>query len=108
MPPEGGRITLSARVKEKGPQPPGIAPLMKGSLEQPLPDAWVEMQVADTGCGIPEKDLEAIFDPFFTTKDNGTGLGLSIVHKIIQEHGGTIVVDSIPGRGTKFTMYIPS
>jgi len=108
MPPEGGRITLSAMVKEKGPQPPGIAPLMKGSLEQPLPDAWVEMQVADTGCGIPEKDLEAIFDPFFTTKDNGTGLGLSIVHKIIQEHGGTIVVDSIPGRGTKFTMYIPS
>jgi signal transduction histidine kinase len=52
--------------------------------------------------------MEAIFDPFFTTKDNGTGLGLSIVHKIIQEHGGTLAVDSTPGKGTKFTICIPS
>lgn len=107
MPPEGGSITLTARMKGNGVQPPGITPLMKGSLQEPLPETWVEMQVADTGCGIQGKDLEAIFDPFFTTKDNGTGLGLSIVHKIIQEHGGTVVVDSIPGRGTKFTIYIP-
>jgi two-component system sensor histidine kinase PilS (NtrC family) len=108
MAPSGGSITISARIKEKGVLPVGISLHAQRPLQQPLPDAWVEMQVADTGCGIQEKDMEAIFDPFFTTKDNGTGLGLSIVHKIIQEHGGTLAVDSTPGKGTKFTICIPS
>ena len=69
----------------------------------------VRMVVADTGCGISEKDLSHIFKPFFTTKEvgKGTGLGLTVVHGIIQEHGGSISVQSKPGEGTAFTIDLP-
>ncbi|WP_447974811.1 PAS domain-containing sensor histidine kinase [Nitrospira sp. Kam-Ns4a] len=69
----------------------------------------VTVTVADTGHGIPKEDLPKIFIPFFTTKETGkgTGLGLTVVHGIIQEHGGTIAVDSEPGRGTTFTISLP-
>ena len=67
-------------------------------------------QVQDTGQGIPMQDFEKIFDPFFTTKDvgKGLGLGLSISHSIIEQHGGRIDVESIPGAKTKFTLSLPS
>lgn len=73
---------------------------------------WIQLEVADTGCGIPPEDLQHIFDPFFTTKHEstehvGTGLGLSIVHQIIQEHGGTVEVRSTVGEGTTFTITLP-
>jgi signal transduction histidine kinase len=70
-------------------------------------EVWVE--VADTGCGIPEEHLARIFDPFFTTKPvgKGTGLGLSLAYGIAQKHGGRIVVDSEVGRGTTFRVTIP-
>ncbi len=66
-------------------------------------------QVADTGSGIPKEHLARIFDPFFTTREvsKGSGLGLSISHGIIEQHGGTIQVDSTPGRGTTFTVRLP-
>lgn len=67
-------------------------------------DSFVEMRFSDTGAGI-EKDIqETIFEPFFTTKaeGKGTGLGLFIVHQIIEQHGGTIEVESEPGKGTTF------
>ncbi len=69
----------------------------------------VRMTVADTGHGIPKEDLKKIFTPFFTTKEvgKGTGLGLTVVHGIIQEHGGSIVVDSEPGQGTTFAIMLP-
>ncbi len=69
----------------------------------------VAVEVQDNGKGIPADVLPRIFDPFFTTKDvgKGTGLGLSIVYKIIQQHGGTISVDSAAGVGTKFTVVLP-
>ena len=68
----------------------------------------IEIKVADTGSGIPEKNLGKIFEPFFTTKDNkGTGLGLAVVWGIVSEHGGTIEVDSKVGRGTTFTVHLP-
>jgi signal transduction histidine kinase len=69
----------------------------------------VAVEVQDNGKGIPADVLPKIFDPFFTTKDvgKGTGLGLSIVYKIIQQHGGTISVDSAAGVGTKFTVVLP-
>lgn len=72
-------------------------------------DGTAVLTVRDTGCGIPKKDLEQIFLPFFTTKEvgKGTGLGLTVVHGIIQEHGGTITVDSEPGQGTTFTIALP-
>ena len=74
--------------------------------------AWVQIEVADTGCGIAPEDLPHIFDPFFTTKHEstervGTGLGLSIVHQIIQEHGGTVEARSTPGKGTTFLITLP-
>lgn len=65
------------------------------------------IEVADTGLGIPETDLDKIFLPFYTTKDSGTGLGLSICHKIVQDHEGTIEVESEAAKGTKFTITLP-
>ncbi|MCX8045195.1 MAG: ATP-binding protein [Desulfobacterota bacterium] len=104
----GGSVTVSAWRKEKGFVPPGSTMQQDtGSERFGAPD-WVELRIEDTGCGIPEKDLSAIFDPFFTTKDNGTGLGLSIVHKIVEEYGGTINVESAVGYGTSFTLYLPA
>jgi PAS domain S-box-containing protein len=67
----------------------------------------VEIAVSDTGQGIPEEDLNKIFDPFFTSKAEGTGLGLAITHGFIQQHGGTITVDSRPGQGATFTVRLP-
>jgi two-component system NtrC family sensor kinase len=68
----------------------------------------VELSIADTGCGIPPENLKRIFDPFFTTKSgNGTGLGLSVSHGIIEAHGGTIAVESDPGRGSTFRVILP-
>ena len=69
----------------------------------------VAVDVQDNGKGIPPEVLPKIFDPFFTTKDvgKGTGLGLSIAYKIVQQHGGTITVDSKVGVGTRFTVVLP-
>jgi signal transduction histidine kinase len=69
----------------------------------------IEIDVTDTGPGIPDDILPKIFDPFFTTKPvgEGTGLGLSIVHKIVQSHGGTIKVRTAAGKGTTFTVSFP-
>jgi two-component system NtrC family sensor kinase len=68
-----------------------------------------EISITDTGCGIPESDMQRIFDPFFTTKGvgKGTGLGLSVSHGTIEAHGGTIEVDSTVGKGTEFRIYLP-
>ena len=64
--------------------------------------------VADTGVGMPTDHLSQIFNPFFTTKERGTGLGLAIAHNIVKAHQGTIDVDSTEGKGTSFTVTIPS
>jgi len=67
----------------------------------------VEIAVIDRGAGIHPKDLETIFNPFFTTKSDGVGLGLAIVSKIVDEHGGTIAVESEPGSGSVFRVFLP-
>jgi two-component system NtrC family sensor kinase len=67
----------------------------------------VEITVSDTGGGIPEKDLDRIFDPFFTSKESGTGLGLAITHGIIEQHDGSILVESKEGEGTTFRIHLP-
>ena len=61
-----------------------------------------------SGPGIAPEDVARIFDPFFTTKPEGTGLGLSITHGIVREHGGTIDVQSAPGKGTRFVLAFPA
>ncbi len=70
----------------------------------------VRMEFRDSGCGIAQEHLERVFEPFFTTKPKGqgTGLGLYVCHGIIKDHGGTISIDSEQGRGTTFTIEIPS
>lgn len=65
------------------------------------------IEVRDTGSGIPPEQKEQIFDPFFTTKDSGVGLGLFITHQIIEEHGGTITVESEIGQGARFLIRLP-
>jgi len=76
---------------------------------KPEADAVV-LIIADSGQGIPRENLGKIFTPFFTTKEvgKGTGLGLSVVHGIIEAHGGSIAVESEPGKGTTFTIRLPS
>ena len=71
---------------------------------------YVRLTVADSGCGIPKEVLPKIFDPFFTTKEvgKGSGLGLSMVYGIVRQHGGAIQVDSTPGNGTVFTIFLPT
>jgi len=67
----------------------------------------LEITVSDTGGGIPEQALGRIFDPFFTSKETGTGLGLAITHGIIEQHDGTIDVESKEGEGTTFRIHLP-
>ncbi len=75
--------------------------------EKRLP--MVELAIKDTGCGIPEANMQRIFDPFFTSKEvgKGTGLGLSVSYGIIKAHGGEIKVSSVVGQGTTFRILLP-
>jgi len=79
------------------------------TLRSGCKDDWVWISVTDTGAGIAPEVLSRIFDPFFTTKavGKGTGLGLSVSYGIIDKHGGRIEVDSAPGQGATFTVWLP-
>jgi len=70
-------------------------------------DRELKITVSDTGIGIPADEHKKIFLPFFTTKDKGVGLGLALVHKIVLSHGGRVEVDSVQGKGTKFSVILP-
>jgi PAS domain S-box-containing protein len=71
------------------------------------PREGVVLEVSDYGCGIPPENLDQLFQPFFTTKKRGTGLGLPLARRIVEEHGGTIEVDSAQGRGTTVRLWLP-
>jgi two-component system sensor histidine kinase/response regulator len=72
-----------------------------------ISDGRMEIQVSDTGKGIPKDKIKNIFDPFFTSKTRGPGVGLTLTLKIIQEHRGTVSVESEPGKGTIFAIRLP-
>jgi two-component system, NtrC family, sensor histidine kinase HydH len=66
----------------------------------------VRIEISDTGCGMPGEKIKLIFDPFYTTKSYGTGLGLSIVHRILETYGFGVTVDSVPNKGSVFTILL--
>lgn len=68
---------------------------------------YILIQLKDSGCGIPKEYLESVFEPFKTYKEGGTGLGLSLSKRIIEAHGGTISVESEPGKGSTFSIKLP-
>jgi signal transduction histidine kinase len=79
----------------------------KVSVEVSHNDDSAKLVVVDTGKGIPPEILANIFRPFFTTKGNGTGLGLSLARRMVENHGGTLAVDSWVGKGSRFTVTLP-
>jgi len=86
--PQGGELVISTGMDESGDH--------------------IYIRIKDTGCGIPEENIEKLFDPFFSTKGHkGTGLGLSVSYGIIRSHSGEIEVESKPGSGTTFTITLP-
>ena len=86
--PEGGTLTVAARGE----------------------NGRIQIEVADTGCGIAPEHLDRIYDPFFTTKPRGqgTGLGLSVSYGIVKEHAGTLAVESAQGEGSRFLISLPA
>ena len=96
----GGRLSVSARSLEEGDSQGDSSVGRKGHGEEEGKARWLEIAVADDGSGIPQEKLDRIFDPFFTTKQNGSGLGLATVHRIVQNHGGSVRLESELGVGT--------
>ncbi len=101
--PEGGELRITAENVATVAQPPRPA-------DQPSPGPYVLVTVGDSGRGIPRVLMDRIFEPFFTTKGvgEGTGLGLSTVLGIVRSHQGFIAVESEPGRGSTFRVYLPA
>jgi two-component system sensor histidine kinase HydH len=85
----------------------GAVVTIKTRLAETAEGRKAEIAIIDRGSGIDPKHLENIFNPFFTTKAEGVGLGLAIVSKIVDEHGGQIMVESTPGEGSVFRVYLP-
>ncbi len=87
MQPDGGTLTVSTSLDSEKNE--------------------VAVIISDTGCGIEKENLTKIFEPFFTTKEAGSGLGLSICYEIMQQHSGRITVESEPGKGSTFSVWLP-
>ncbi len=103
--PRGGRLTIAtsnARLEDEDTRP-------EATVELPTGD-YVVLIVSDSGSGMDRATLTHIFEPFFTTKGagHGTGLGLSTVYGIVTQSGGAVAVDSAPGRGSTFRIYLPA
>jgi PAS domain S-box-containing protein len=98
----GGVLEVGVKAFPPGPRSPADHPELG-------PGPYLKLTVRDSGHGMEREILERIFDPFFTTKEpgEGTGMGLAVVHGIVASHGGVITVQSAPGEGTTFEVYLP-
>ena len=85
--PEGGQLTVKSEVEDP---------------------EWTTVSITDTGVGIPKENMGKLFEPLFTTKSKGIGLGLVIIKSLVDEHGGTIEVESEVGKGSTFTVKLPN
>ncbi len=102
--PEGGEIRIQARRLPGEPQEGG-AQRRNASDEGAQ---TVEIAISDSGVGIPPEVLERAFEPFFTTKRSGSGLGLPTVHRVVENHGGSLSLESRPGEGTTVRVQLPA
>ena len=102
MPDEGGVLDVSLGKVELDME-------FCAKHEDLTPGSYIKISVKDTGCGMDRETINRIFDPFFTTKPQGqgTGMGLAVVHGIVKNHSGAIEVESEPGVGTRFDIYLP-
>jgi two-component system cell cycle sensor histidine kinase/response regulator CckA len=98
--PNGGKLILETANLQ-------VTDEFARSHPAPKPGHYTMLSMQDTGCGMDAAVLSRMFEPFFTTKENGTGLGLSTSYGIIKQSGGDIWVDSKPGQGTTFRIYLP-
>jgi len=98
--PDGGRLRVSARTLAGRDSQEGSPGGRRGQEAEEEKARWLEIAIADDGCGIPQSKLDRIFDPFFTTKQTGSGLGLATVHRIVENHGGIVRLESKLGVGT--------
>jgi PAS domain S-box-containing protein len=103
--PEGGTLTVSCRPAEM--RTSDDAQHGQATVECKDEPQWFELQVTDTGVGIPGDQLERIFQPFFTTKAHGIGLGLSITRRLLEDHGGSLRVESRVGCGSTVSLRLP-
>ncbi len=96
--PGGGKLVFAA----------GNVVIAEGDVPPLHEGAYVKISIQDTGTGIPDEHRVKIFDPYFTTKQKGSGLGLASAYSIIKRHDGHIAVESVPGKGTTFHIYLPA
>ena len=100
--PKGGTIFVHSDLYNHAPDDEGA------DAVDLKPGRYCRVRVLDTGCGMPNEVRLRVFDPFFTTKKTGNGLGLAAVYGIVEGHGGVITVESEPGHGTTFCVYLPA
>lgn len=101
--PQGGSISMRTMLVDAARHP---VPVIGGTATA---GHFAVLTVSDTGCGIPRELQDQVFEPFFTTKgQDGTGLGLSVIYGIVQDHQGGIQLESTPGKGTTFHIFLPA
>jgi two-component system sensor histidine kinase PilS (NtrC family) len=103
---EGGGLLVSAAALP-GEAPQASANFGRSEAMERKKSEWAEIAIADRGAGVPPDVLERVFDPFFTTKEQGSGLGLAAVHRIVEDHGGSVRLESTVGEGTTVRLRFP-